>query len=287
MPCRPPLNRRLLGRCLTVGALAAAVLALPASADQKPLWEAGIGVGALVLPDYRGSNQTRGYALPVPYFMYRGDFLRADRNGVRGALLDTDRVELNISVSASLPVNSDKNDARTGMSDLKPIVEVGPSLDINLWRTGDRRTKLDLRLPMRAALTVESNPKAVGWVFSPRLNLDVEDVAGFNGWNLGLLAGPIYQTRKFNEYFYSVAPQYATASRPTYQANGGYAGTQVLSSLSKRFKSTWVGAYVRWDSLKGAAFEDSPLVKRDQYVAAGVAIAWVLGESAQKVEWDY
>lgn len=280
LPLRPGLTAAIL-------ATACAALAQPAAADEKPLWEAGLGVGGLVMPDYRGSSQSRAYALPMPYFVYRGEFLKADRNGVRGTLLDTDRVELNISGAASLPVHSDKNDARQGMTDLKPTVEVGPSLDVNLWRTADHRTKLDLRLPVRAAFTVESSPKSLGWVFSPRLNLDVEDVAGFNGWNLGLLAGPLFQSRRYNDYFYSVAPQYAAAGRPAYQAGGGYAGTQVLSSLSKRFKSTWVGAFVRWDTLKGATFEDSPLVRRDQYLAAGLAVAWVLGESSRKVEWDY
>jgi hypothetical protein len=39
--------------------------------------------------------------------------------------------------------------------------------------------------PLRAAVTVESHPRYVGAQFFPHLNLDVNDVAGFGGWNLG------------------------------------------------------------------------------------------------------
>ena len=45
-----------------------------------------------------------------------------------------------------------------------------------------------------------------------------------------------------------------------------------------------MGAFVRADTLRGAAFAASPLLKRDTYVAAGVGIAWVLGTSSQRVE---
>jgi hypothetical protein len=38
------------------------------------------------------------------------------------------------------------------------------------------------------------------------------------------------------------------------------------------------------DTLSGAAFAASPLVKRDTYFAAGAGIAWVLGVSRERVE---
>lgn len=267
-------------------ALLGATAAPAALAKDLPLWEVGLGVGGMWFPDYRGSDETRGWVLPVPYVVYRGEIFKADRNGIRGMLFDTDRLDLNISLNASQPVSSGRNDARSGMPDLKPSIEIGPSLDITLWRAADRRTKLDLRLPVRAALSVESHPRSLGWVASPRVNLDVADVAGQNGWNLGLLAGPIYATRRQHQYFYSVAPEFAKANRPAYSASGGYSGTQFLAALSKRYPGYWVGGFVRYDTLKNAAFEDSPLVRRSNSVFAGVAIAWILGESATRVDAD-
>lgn len=273
-----------LHRRLNLAALLFACCAGHAFAAEKPLWELGAGISALSLPDYRGSDQTSLYAIPFPYLVYRGKFLKADRHGIRGTFFGSDRIELNLSLGASLPVNSDDNRARQGMADLQPTVELGPSLDLNLWRTPDQRIRLDLRLPVRTAVTVKGGMDDIGWVFSPRLNLDIADVAGLAGWNLGLLAGPMYGSERNHDYFYSVAPQYATAERPAFDAKGGYAGSQLMMTASKRYPKYWLGAFVRWDSLQGAVFADSPLVKREGYFAAGVGIAWILGESSTRVE---
>jgi hypothetical protein len=172
------------------------------------------------------------------------------------------------------------------MDDLDPTVEIGPSLDYTLWRSDDRQMKLDLRLPLRAALTLGGDMRDAGWVFSPRVNLDLLDVAGFTGWDMGLLAGPLFGTQRNHAYFYSVSAADATPERPAYTADGGYAGSQFLIALSKRYPRFWVGAFARWDSLRGAVFSDSPLVRREQVFAAGLGIAWVLGESTTLVETD-
>jgi outer membrane scaffolding protein for murein synthesis (MipA/OmpV family) len=274
-----------LHRHLTlVALLLAGFSAGHACAAEKPLWELGLGMSALSFPDYRGSDESSLYAIPFPYVVYRGTFLKADRNGIRGTFFDSDRIELNVSVGASLPVKSDDNQARQGMPDLQPTVEIGPSLDLHLWRTHDRRATLDLRLPVRTAVTVQDGMHDIGWVFSPRLNLDIVDVGGLAGWNMGLLAGPMVGSERNHDYFYSVAPQYATANRPAFDAKGGYAGSQFLISVSKRYPKYWLGAFARWDSLRGAAFADSPLVRSENYFAAGVGIAWILGESSTRVE---
>lgn len=275
------LRCRLISHSLL---LLAGLSAGGAFAAEKPLWELGIGLSGLSFPDYRGSDESSLFVIPFPYVVYRGTFLKADKDGVRGAFFDSDRVELNVSVGASVPVDSDDNRAREGMPDLQPTVEFGPSLDVNLWRTHDRRYELDLRLPARAAVTVIGGMENVGWVFSPRLVLDITDVAGLAGWNLGLLAGPMFGSARNHEYFYSVAPQDATADRPAFEAKAGYAGSQFLLSLSKRYPKYWVGAFARWDSLRGAAFADSPLVRNENYIAAGIGIAWISRESSTRVE---
>ena len=84
--------------------------------------------------------------------------------------------------------------------------------------------------------------------------------------------------------FRSVDPAFSTLGRPAYNAPGGYAGTQAIAALSKRFPGYWIGGFARWDTLNGAVFVESPLVKTRQYFAAGVAVAWILGESKTRVE---
>ena len=280
-------RRRRAGRRV---ALAAALIVLAALGpraawpDEQPLWEAGLGAGVLVFNDYRGADTTHVYPVPVPYFVYRGKFLQSDRDGLRGKLLRQDRIELNLSVNATTPVRN--NSARAGMPDLRSTVEIGPSLNWHVWRSAGSRAKLDLQLPARTAFTVEAHPHGIGWFYTPHLNLDLAQHRGPSGWKLGLLAGPLFAQRRYDDYFYSVAPQFATPTRPTYAAPGGYAGTQALVSLTRRFPEYWIGAYLRHDSLEGAAFAPSPLVKRDSYWSGGVAFVWMIGKSQRLVESD-
>lgn len=265
------------------GVLASALAASAvARADQKPLWEFGLGPGALVLMDYRGAATSHAYPLPVPYFVYRGKFLQADRDGLKGKLFDQKFAELHISLSATPPVRASA--ARSGMPDLRPTVEVGPALDMRLWRSAEERVKLDFLLSARTAITIEHSPRSIGWLIDPHISLDIDSPLGAMGWKLGLLAGPLFATRRYHDYFYTVAPQYATPERPAYEAPGGYSGAQTLISLSKRFPRYWTGAYVRYDRLSGAVFADSPLVKRESYWSAGVAIAWMISRSSRLVE---
>ena len=81
-----------------------------------------------------------------------------------------------------------------------------------------------------------------------------------------------------------MAQQYATPDRPAYEARRGYAGVQFLAAVSKRFPAYWVGGFLRYDTLSGAVFGDSPLVTRSNYLAGGVAIAWIIGDSSRLVE---
>jgi hypothetical protein len=57
-----------------------------------------------------------------------------------------------------------------------------------------------------------------------------------------------------------------------------------MMTASKRYPKYWLGVFARWDSLEGAVFADSPLVKSENYFAAGIGIAWILGESSIRVE---
>jgi outer membrane protein len=263
-------------------ALLAVCCAVPAHPKEVPLWEFGLGAGAIAFEDYRGSNTTHAYPLPVPYVVYNGKFLKADRDGVRGTLFNQDWLEINLSFNLTTPVRNDRE--RSGMPDLRSTVEIGPSFDFHLFRSDNRRVKFDLRMPLRYAATVESSPRIIGWTFSPRFNVDLRDPFGLPGWNLGLLAGPLFADHRYHDYFYSVAPQFANASRPEFQAKGGYAGTQTLAALSKRYPKFWVGAYMRYDTLAGAAFVDSPLVQRKSYWTGGFGFAWMIRKSSQIVE---
>lgn len=259
--------------------------AAQAKAEPLPLWEAGAGAAILNLTDYRGSNERKTYVLPVPYLVYRGEVLQVDRQKVRGLLYSSEIAEFDFSVGGSVPVDSEDNQARRGMPDLDPTLELGPSLNFFLYRSPTRQFNLDLRLPFRAVEATDfSGIHHQGWLFHPHLNIDLKGIVPGPGWNLGLLAGPLFGSRRYHEYFYGVAPQFATAERAPFAANGGYAGAQFIAALSKRFDNYWFGAFVKADTLEGAAFEDSPLVRKKNFLTGGFAFAWVFAKSGKLVD---
>ncbi len=246
----------------------------------EPLWELGMGVGGLRLPHYRGSDQSHNLLLPVPYVIYRGKIFRATREGARAVLLDSDRVDVDVSVSASPPTRSGDNLARAGMPDLAPTVAVGPNMNLRLAR--GTTWKVDLRLPVLAVFTLQSHSQTLGWTANPVLNLDML----WQGWDVGVQAGPMWATRQYNAYFYDVAPRYATATRSAYNAPSGSGGWRWTAGASRRYGKLWLGGFVRGDSVGGAAFEASPLVKQRNAFTVGLAMSWVFAVSDERVAID-
>lgn len=271
------------GEAAPTPAQASAARASSKRTSSQPVWEAGLGLTALSLPDYRGSDRSRAYLLPVPYFVYRGPRVSVDRGGLKAELLEEGGLQLDFSVNLSVPVRSDGTGARAGMPRLSPALEIGPQLLADLWNSADGDVKLQLQLPLRYAFALSSSTRDAGFIFHPRLALDVRNFAGSPGLNAGLVVGPMFATARHHDYFYTVDPQYATAARPAYEAGSGYSGMQLTMALSKRFPSYWFGAFVRADWLNGAVFADSPLVGRKTSVSAGIAVSWIFAVSADRV----
>ena len=255
-----------------------------ANASEQPLWDFGFGVGGVLFNDYRGASSMHGYPVPVPYFIYRGNILRADRDGVHGRFLDWLHVEVDVSANATAPVFSRNSAPRTGMPNLASTVELGPSLIWHVWRSSDQRLRFDVRTPIRNAITIDSPPRSIGWIAAPVATADYAPTGFARGWKFGVLSGPLYQQRQYDEYFYAVSPQFATATRPAYQPPGGYAGTQLLISASRQYRDYWFGAYLRHDWLQGAVFDPSPLVQQHSYWAGGVGFVWMIRSSSRMVE---
>ncbi len=211
--------------------LAAALTAAAprAARADAPLWELGLGAGALRLPHYRGAEQSHTWLLPVPYFVYRGPVLRADREGARAVLLERGGVEVDLSVAAGAPTRSRDNRAREGMPDLAPTLELGP---VAKWRLGEGAGwKLELRAPLRAVATLEGRPRHIGWTASPHLNLDLQ----WRGWDVGLLAGALWGDRRLHGYFYDVAPArtWCSAHRAASVTSGSAASCAPTASTAR------------------------------------------------------
>lgn len=253
-----------------------------AEEELRPMWELGVGLGSQTLADYRGSTRYSTQFLPIPYIVYRGDFLRADDEGFRGRFIKTDRFELNISLAGSLSGDSDDNKLREGMPELNPTGEVGPALNINL--TGDDFSEgWSLRLPLRGVFAIDFDDlrvRNIGYLANPQFTYESLD---WNGWNGSLDLGFLYGSREYHDYYYSVAPEFATAERPAYRASSGYSGSYLNFSMTKRQGRWWFGGYLRYDNLSGATFENSPLMETDHYFTLAIGVAWIFGQSRTQV----
>jgi hypothetical protein len=69
----------------------------------------------------------------LPYVVYRGELLQADREGLRGHFFRNDRVDLHLSVNGSIRGQFRQRRAAR-MPDLDPTLEIGPRLDFKLLR---------------------------------------------------------------------------------------------------------------------------------------------------------
>jgi len=271
--------------------LCLAALPLPAFADALPLWEVGVGGGVLHIPDYRGAQDARTYPYPFAIPFYRGKYLRSDEEGVRGEVLMSDRVKFDFSLDGNVPVKSGDVEARHGMPDLVPTFQVGPALNIKLWHSAEDKGSLILFLPVRVALAVDlPEIQHIGYTFSPRINFNqkVDFIGG--QWRLGLGVGLEYGSEEFHDFYYQVEPQYATASRPAYDAEGGFAGYRSIFTFYRRFKNTWISIYGRYDRVDGAVFEDSPLVARKDGTTIGFVVTYIFFKSDTLVDerdWKY
>ena len=120
-----------------------------------PRWELGAAVGAGILPHYPAADQYRMELLPLPYFAYRGKFVRSDDKGLlRGRVFLSDRAELDISLAGSIALDATDNRVRVGMPDLDWIGEVGPRLQLTLARISPD-AKVDLEIPVRAVFSTD------------------------------------------------------------------------------------------------------------------------------------
>jgi outer membrane scaffolding protein for murein synthesis (MipA/OmpV family) len=235
-----------------------------------PTLEIGAGVSAISLPDYRGSANSSSYVLPFPYIKYRGDRLRVD-GGARGIIFESEDVLLTLSADFTLPADDD-NHEREGMDELDAIFEIGPALNYRFYPMQHGALWVDL--PLRFGYTVNSDFEDIGYVFAPRLSWR-KPATRLGESKIRLSIGPLFANNRYHDYFYSVDDADATATRPAYEADGGYSGLRSEFTYSKRIGRYWLGGFIRYDNMNGAVIDDSPLVSDDETWTVGIALAWV------------
>lgn len=255
---------------------------------EKPLWELGVGAGALIQPHYPSSDEYQVRGLGLPYVVYRGDILRiGDGQLARAVAAENSNYELSLSFDAAFDAESEGNETREGMPDLDFIFEVGPQLIFHLKKfefSDTSRSDLQLSLQARAAFSTDfEGMDHYGYVFEPMLRY--KHYGLFHPQLEGTLSlKPLWATRDVHGYFYDVSNEFSTANRTTYRARGGYFGTGL------DFTGTWhinekarmfIG--IQTNFYQGAENSQSPLFEKKFNAGFAVGLIWSLVESKRMV----
>jgi outer membrane scaffolding protein for murein synthesis (MipA/OmpV family) len=266
--------------CLTAGlGLAAALLTAHAAEPERtgpPLWEVGAFALGVTQQSYPGSDTQLNRALALPFFVYRGQWLRADRETLGLRAVKTDRVELDLGVAASFGGGNDEIEARRGMRELGTLVELGPRLKLRLG-DGPGGGRWRAELPLRGVFDLNDGGSYRGMAFEPRLLFE-RQTAG--GWRYGTALSVILSDRRLADDFYGVGPQDAIPGRPAYAARGGLVATRLSLSVSRSLSPDWrVFGVARYDTVQGAANEDSPLVRKKGGGSLGIGVSYTFARS--------
>lgn len=254
----------------------AATVSAQANSD-LPLWELGaFGLG-VSQNAYPGADQHINRALVLPYFIYRGEVFRADRDTAGIRAIKTDAFEVDVGFAASFGARGDSIEARRGMRALGTLVEFGPRLKWNLG-SGPGGGRWRAEFPLRAVLDLSDGAAHRGTSFEPRLVFERE---ARDGWRYSASAGAVMADSKLARTFYEVSPGDVTALRPAYAAKSGLMAWRLGTSASVNIGPDWrVFGFARLDSVAGAANEASPLMRRNAgaTVGVGVSYTWMRSE---------
>lgn len=251
-----------------------------ADAGPPPLWTAGLFLVAGDHAAYPGSDRQVQSGTVLPFVTWRGPVFRVEGGGAGLRALRTPRYELDMSASASFGSDGQDTGARAGMPAIGTLVEFGPSLRINLGSLDDsgKRPPWRLDLPLRAVFDADRDFDHGGLSFEPRLSWRLPALAGGSP---ALHAAALFGNRTLNAMYYGVAPAYATPSRPAYEAKGGLVATRVGASWSRMvMPHVRLGLHAGLESVRGAANEDSPLVRKSLNHTLALTLTWTALRSA-------
>jgi outer membrane scaffolding protein for murein synthesis (MipA/OmpV family) len=233
----------------------------------------GIGLGTFYYPNYLGSEESSTVIFPYPHIDYRSETLKIDKDGLEQKIFSLEGLSMRLSMSASPP--SKASSAREGMDKLDLSGEIGPALVYSLYEEGGFSFKLDL--PIRAVISTDFEElKYRGYIYELKTKIEYESP---DGYLYQFHSGGVWGDSRYHNYIYGVDEKFMTNSREYYDTEKGYGGYKTSLGISKKFEKVWIGAFVRHYSLRGAIFEDSPLMRKDSAIYSGFFISYLFDKS--------
>lgn len=258
------------------------------SMDSKPVWEAGIGAGYLSSIDYPGSKDPNIAQFALPYFIYRSEIFRFGDGGVGAVAIEQPRIKVDVSLGGALNAESEPDSVRTGLPDLDLLFEFGPRLQVKLFEKqwdSESRSRLDWDSKVRAVVSTDfKGASARGFVFSTGLAYRQRAIAG-DKVDFIANADITFGDQRYNDYFYTVSPEFVTPQRNSYKASAGYVESRVFFGLAIRpIPTLRIFTGVALFSYANSANESSPLFETDTSTQYALGLAWAPFRSKRTIE---
>jgi MipA family protein len=272
--------------CLLFASAASAQESSPENIPEnsEALWEYGVGVGYIRLPHYPASNQYKDVVLPFPTFQYRGDILRADdRDGARAYLFKTEKSSIELGGAGYSYLDSDDNDARSGMEDLMWNLQLGPQW---VYHPND---ELEFQIGLYQAIATDFvMTRRQGFSYEAEVIYHIDEYLQNSGQfgsakmqgrvSLQLKAGD----RDFLAPYFDVSSKFAKADRPAYEARAGF-----LSTTFTYFQAAELDRWTLYAGFSDSHYgwsvnRESPLHKLDRNFSIFAGVTYRLSESTKQ-----
>jgi MipA family protein len=256
--------------------------------EEAALWEFRLAAFGRYAPVYPGADESKLTILPIPVPVYRGSFLRFGENldqVARGRIAETGRVRVGIDLDFTFGEDSADIAVRAGMPDLDFMFELGPEVEVRLNAPNPDRGEFFLALQLRAAVSLDGlDASSRGVLANPVFEYRRDGL--FSADNLlSLRFKPTWASEDYMDYYYEVAPAFATAGRPVYDATPGYLGSTFTAALTRQINDRLIfGVSASYRLYNGAENDASPLFRRDSGASVQAALVWTLAESERRAK---
>ncbi len=256
--------------------LARPVYAQTSAPTQKPLFEIGVFSFGGYFPDYPGSAQNHFQFLPLPFFIYRGSFLRMGPQSVSGVLIENQTLHFDISATGAFHTSSNDT-ARYGMPKLDDMGEVGPRLNLVLARDA-QTARIEFELPVRAVFSTDFKSISYrGWRIAPELAY-IQDNLWNTGGRLKIGIEEHVASGLLMDNINRLAPQYVTRPGPILRMR--YLGSTLDASYRIPLNRRMTLFSLLSDSYYGGATNAaSPLLKKDMNFTAAAGLTFSFYQS--------
>lgn len=214
----------------------------------KKTWDGYLGAGAMFMPKYAGSSDSKARLVPLAMLEYEETaYIHLDRAGVRLWNTDDKKMAFGIAAQPRFGFHAKDGDRLTGMSTRRTTIEGGAVFEWELPQ-----------LSLSTAYFTDWSDTSGGQ--SLRFSMD-HQLIDKGPWDLSVYLDFDHANAKIVQYYFGVRANEATATRPPYQPGAALISSLGFSGAYKLNKNYALLFGSELTSL-GAAAADSPIVQR-------------------------